>query len=76
MVRIDGVELKLIIDTWSSISLIQPDVAVVGDIVDANVTPIGVTGATLCFEGEQQVEFRLHNCTLRHPFCLFVTDRD
>jgi hypothetical protein len=53
-------------------------VAVVGDIADANVTPIGVTGATLCVEGEQQVEFRLHNCTLRHPFyvCSLPTEMD
>jgi hypothetical protein len=76
-VKIGRAERRLIVDTVSSISLIQPDVAT-GIVTAADVTPIGVTGANLCIEGKQQVEFSLHDCIFRHLFyvCTLPTDAD
>jgi hypothetical protein len=76
-VQIGGVDRRLILDTGSSISLIHPDVAV-GDMLDADVSPIGVAGATMCIDGVQEVEFRLQNCTFHHPYyvCELPTEMD
>jgi hypothetical protein len=45
---------------------------------EVNVSPIGITGANLCIEGEQVVEFSLHDRTFRHPFyvCFLPMDAD
>jgi hypothetical protein len=48
------------------------------EIRDADVTPIGVTGANLCHEGAQDVEFSLHGYKFEHQFyvCSLPTDAD
>jgi hypothetical protein len=76
-VEVDRVQRNFIVDTGSSISLIQPDVSA-SVIQDVDVAPIGVTGTQLRLEGEQWVEFRFHDCVFRYPFhvCSLPTDAD
>jgi hypothetical protein len=66
-VKIDGIERKFILDTRSNISLIQADVSR-NEIRNAEVTPIEGTGANLCIEGPEEVEFDLHGYHIRHAF--------
>jgi hypothetical protein len=72
-----GAARTFIVDTGSSISLIQPGVSS-SEISDANVSPIGVTGANLGIEGEQEVEFSFRDWISRHKFyvCSLPTDAD
>jgi hypothetical protein len=76
-VEVDGAQRNFIVDTGSSISLIQPDVSA-SVIREAGVAPIGVTGAQLRLKGEQVVEFGFHGCMFRYPFqvCSLPTDAD
>jgi hypothetical protein len=69
-VEVDGPLRHFIVDTGSSISLIQPDISAIV-IREATLAPTGVTGAQLRLEGEQVVEFNLHGHTFRHPFHVY-----
>jgi hypothetical protein len=66
-VTINEGERRLIVDTRSSLSLIQSDIAG-GNSAEVDVTPVGVTGVYLCIEEKQQVEISQHDCIFRHPF--------
>jgi hypothetical protein len=72
-----GAARTFIVDTGSSVSFIQPGVSSSGTS-DANVSPIGVTGANLGIEGEQEVEFSFRDWIFRHTFyvCSLPTDAD
>ena len=67
----------LIIDTGSSVSLIQPGLSS-ARLTKAKVTPYGVTGEELQIRGEQPVCFNIDGQTYRHEFnvCSLSTDAD
>jgi hypothetical protein len=76
-VEVDGAPRQFILDTGSTISLVQPDVSA-SDVREATVAPIGVTGTPLRLKGEQMVEFDLQGHRFRHPFhrCSLPTEAD
>ena len=59
----------VLLDTGSSISLIQPGVCGT-EINRATVTPYGVTGEELRVKGEQRVIFTINGETYTHDFCV------
>jgi hypothetical protein len=74
---IEGRPRTILLDTGSSISLIQPEVSASG-ISRASATPIGVTEDELRVKGEQLVTFTINGETYRHEFCVcdLATDAD
>jgi hypothetical protein len=58
-----------IVDTGSSISLIQPRVYS-SDVSPTNVSPFGVTGNQLEIQGTQKVKFHLNRREFCHQFCV------
>jgi hypothetical protein len=68
-VTIAGQERKLIIDTGSSISMIQPGVCS-GRLKPTDVTPLGVTGDELQIKGELWVKLQIGNQLYHHQFCV------
>ena len=67
----------VLVDTGSSISLIQPGVCTI-EISRASVTPFGVTGDELRVKGEQRVIITINGETYTHEFCVcdLATDAD
>jgi hypothetical protein len=67
----------VLVDTGSSISLIQPGVCT-SEINRASVTPFGVTGDELRVKGEQRVIITINGETYNHEFCVcdLATDAD
>ena len=59
----------VLLDTGSSISLIQPGVCST-EMNRATVTPYGVTGEELRVQGEQRVIFTINGETYTHDFCV------
>jgi len=59
----------VLLDTGSSISLIQPGVCST-EMSRATVTPYGVTGEELRVQGEQVVIFTINGETYTHHFCV------
>ena len=59
----------VLLDTGSSISLIQPGVCST-EMNRATVTPYGVTGEELRVQGEQRVIFTINGETYAHDFCV------
>jgi hypothetical protein len=74
---VEGRPRVILIDTGSSISLIQPGVSS-ANLTRANITPYGVTGDELQLRGEQLVHFTVNGQTRRHQFyvCSLSTDAD
>jgi predicted aspartyl protease len=66
---IGGRPRTVLIDTGSSISLIQPVICST-EITRANVTPYGVTGKELHVKGEQLVIVTVNGETYIHAFCV------
>ena len=58
-----------IIDTVSSISIIQPGVCY-SEVRPTILSPFGVTGNELEIKGVQEVEFYLNNRKFSHQFCV------
>jgi len=59
----------VLVDTGSSISLIQPGVSTT-EITHASVTPFGITGDELPVKGEQRVIITINGETYTHMFCV------
>ena len=78
-VRLDiaGFYRVFIIDTGSSISLIQPQVSS-SPVEPTRLAPFGVTGSELQIQGTQRVDFRVNDRKFIHQFCvcLLPTDAD
>ena len=66
-----------IVDTGSSISLIQPRVYS-SEVNPNNLSPFGVTGNQLEVQGTQEVKFQLNDREFCHQFCvcLLQTEAD
>ena len=66
-----------IVDTASSISMIQPRVYL-NDVSPTNISPFGVTGNQLEIRGMQEVKFQLKRREFCHQFCvcLLPTEAD
>jgi hypothetical protein len=77
LVEIEGGTKRLIIDTGSSVSILQPAVSRRGIWVTA-IKPYGVTGENLNIQGQQCVSFVLGGKTFRHTFlvCPLLTKAD
>jgi hypothetical protein len=65
--HIAGSEKEIIIDTGSSVSLIQPGVSC-SKIRTTSVLPIGVTGDTPQIQDEQEVKFGINGTNFMHEF--------
>jgi len=64
-----GLPRAFIVDTGSSISLIQPGVCS-NEVRPTHLSPFGVTGNELQIMGVQEVEFYLNSKKFRHQFCV------
>jgi hypothetical protein len=67
LVEIEGVSRKLILDTGSNVSILQPGVSR-GDVRVTNMEPYGVTGDVLEIRGQQSVSFVLNGREFEHLF--------
>jgi hypothetical protein len=74
---VEGRPRVILIDTGSSISLIEPGVSA-ANLTRTNITPYGVTGDELQLRGEQLVHFTVNGQLHRHQFyvCLLSTEAD
>jgi hypothetical protein len=68
-VHILGQARTLIVDTGSSISLVQPGVCS-SKLTPTNITPFGVTGDGLKILGEQHLALEFGEWHYRHRFCV------
>ena len=70
-----GVSRRLIVDTGSNVSLLQPGV-LKSDVRVTAVRPFRVTGESLDIKGHQSVSFRWNVCEINHSFlvCSLPTD--
>ena len=64
----------ILVDTGSSISLIQPGVSA-SKLNQAVVTPFGVTGDELQVKGEQRVTFTVNSHEFVHAFLVYYSHR-
>jgi hypothetical protein len=67
----DNEPRQFLIDTGSSICLIQPKVSSI-EIRDSAIAPIGITGDRLPLQGEQIIEFRLGSRKFHQKFGVCV----
>jgi hypothetical protein len=68
-VRMLGRERNSIVDTGSSISLVQPGICS-SKLTPTDVTPFGVTGEGLNILGEQLLTLEVGDWRYRHRFCV------
>ena len=66
---IEGRPTVILVDTGSSVSLIQPGVSA-SKLNRAIVTPFGVTGDELRVKGDQRVTFTINGKEFVHVFCV------
>jgi hypothetical protein len=66
-VEIEGMSRRLILDTSSNVSILQPGISR-GDIRVTTMEPYGVTGDVLDIRGQQSVTFKLNGCEFEHSF--------
>jgi hypothetical protein len=66
---IEGRPRAVLLDTGSSLSLVQPGVCA-AELKRASVTPFGVTGDELRVRGEQLIKFTINGETYNHAFCV------
>jgi hypothetical protein len=66
-VTLESKPRRLLLDTGSSLCLIQPGVSA-SKIQAADTNPVGITGDALPLQGEQLIEFTLGNKTYRQKF--------
>jgi hypothetical protein len=74
-VDIEGVARRLILDTWSNVSIMQPSIS--GSVVQVtHIRPYGVTGEFLNIKGQQTVPFVVDGREFNHTFlaCSLPTD--
>jgi hypothetical protein len=72
---VGGRQRIVLIDTGSSVSLIQPGVCT-SKLRRSSVTPFGVTGDELQLKGEQYVKFCVQGQTYSHSFCVIKLSTD
>jgi len=75
LVNTEGKMRRLIVDTGSNVSILQPGVSR-SDVSDTSLKPYGVTGEALDIKGRQSVSFELDGSEFRHTFlvCELPTD--
>jgi len=75
LVNIEGSMRRLILDTGSNVSVLQPGVSR-SDVRVTNFNPYGITGEALEIKGRQSVSFELDGSEFRHTFlvCELPTD--
>ena len=66
-VQIEGKQSSLIIDTGSSISILQPGVSR-SEVTTSDIKPYGVTGEVLDVKGRQSLSFELGGKEFHHSF--------
>jgi len=71
---IEGRPRVILVDTGSSISLIQPGVSA-SNLNQAIVTPFGITGDELQVKGEQRVPITVNGKDFVHVFCVYYNHR-
>ena len=74
-VDIEGVERRLILDTGSNVSIMQPGIS--GSVVEVtHIRPFEVTGEVLNIKGQQTVSFVVDGREFSHKFlvCSLPTD--
>ena len=75
LVNIEGVTRSLIVDTGSSVSILQPRVSS-SEVKVTSLKPYGVTGKALDIKGRQSVSFELGGREYNHTFlvCALPTE--
>ena len=75
IVNIEGTMRRLILDTGSNVSILQPGV-LRSDVSVTDLKPYGVTGEALHIKERQSVSFELDGSEFRHTFlvCELPTD--
>jgi hypothetical protein len=66
-VELDGVRRQSILDSGSSMSLIQPGISQ-AEITTIQMAPVGITGDELPMTGAQVIEFSMGGEALHHSF--------
>jgi hypothetical protein len=61
---LEGVVRRFVIDTGSTISLIQPGISR-AKVAKTDIAPIGITGKVLPLQGEQEIEFTIAGKAVR-----------
>jgi hypothetical protein len=74
-VNVDGHTRTFLVDTGSSLSLIQPGISPV-KLTRAEVTPYGVTGDPLNIKGEKDLRFQINGQMYSHSFCVCALSTD
>jgi hypothetical protein len=74
-VNMDGHTRTFLLDTGSSLSLIQPGISSV-KLTRAEVTPYGVTGDQLNIKGEQDLRFQINGQMYSLSFCVCALSTD
>jgi len=74
-VDIEGVALRLILDTGSNVSIMQPGISG-SDVQVTHIRPYRVTGKVLNIKGQQTVSFVVDGRKFNHMFlvCSLSTD--
>ena len=65
--EIEGRARRMIVDTGSNVSILQPGVSRI-EIRDSTLKPFGVTGEVLSIKGQQRVSFELGGRKFVHQF--------
>jgi len=65
--EIEGEQRSLIINTWSSISILQPDVSR-SEVTTTGIKPYGVTREVFDVKGRQSLSFKLGGQEFHHSF--------
>ena len=71
-VDIEGVSRRLIIDTGSNVSIMQPGIST-SAVEATHIRPYGVTGEVLDIKGQQIVSFVVDRREFNHRFCVLAT---
>jgi len=67
LVNIEGELRRLILDTGSNVSILQPGVSR-SDVSVTSLKPYGITGEALDIKGRQSVSFELDGSEFKHTF--------
>jgi hypothetical protein len=67
VVDIEGVNRRLILDTGSNISIMQPGISR-SDVRTTSLKPFGVTGEALDVRGQQTISFTIGGREFKHKF--------
>ena len=75
LVNIEVKMRRLMLDTGSNVSILQPGVSR-SDVSVTSLKPYGVTGEALDIKGRQSVSFELDRSEFRHTFLVYELPMD